>query len=426
VKRSGSLRLGLRCLVGLLAGTTPCALLAQDFGRTRLGTVENPNEVLARPRLDYDTQGFDVGSFTVTAKVTPKLAYDDNVFGSDTVAVGDKILTINPQVRIESNWTTARLSLSASGQIDRFAKHSSQDSEQFDIDADGAVDVLHNLTIGGGGRYARLTEPRGGLGDAFVGGTPVIYQLASANLFTQWRPGNFDFRAGGGIATYSYDPIRLNGARVSQSYRDRREVTGSARAGYWFSPSLMTFVAASLSDIRYDNRNSGFDLNSKGYSVLVGVDFKISKLIAGNIGVGYLSQSFADPRFKDVGGLGFSGSLVWNPTPLLSVTLAGSRSVEQAGQVGVAGVVQRKVSGALDYELLRNLLIHAEVGTANEVYRGIDRQDNLVTANLNARYLANRHLHFTLAYERRDQSSSGASQRAFTENRVELSATFQP
>jgi hypothetical protein len=387
--------------------------------------IDNPNAVLARARPDYDVVGMRVGGFTLLPSLTAALAYDDNVLGSDQAQLSDAILTFSPRAQLVSNWSVHRLVVSAGAQIDRFAKHKSQNSEQYDVRADGTLDVRRQLSIEGGARTARLVEPRGSLGDAFIGGTPVTYQFNSGNLGARWQPGRLDVRVAGDVGAYSYNAIHLNGVRASQSYRDRRELNGAARVGYVLSPALQFYVSGTVSDIKYDNRSSGFDLDSHGYSVLGGIDLAISRLLVGNIGVGYLSRNFADNRFRDVGGLGFSGKLTWNPTPLLSLSATGSRTVAQAGIIGAAGAVERDLSGAVDYELLRNLLLHAELANQSESYRGIDRHDSLTSGAISARYLASRSLNLSLGYRRLDQTSSGVDARPYSDDRVELSVTVQ-
>ena len=411
----------LLCSASLLSS----AATAQLVETQRLGTVANPNEVLARPRLDYDPAGMKVGGFTVVPSVTGQLSYDDNIFGSDVLAVSDHIVSVVPQVTVRSNWSSHHLTLSARGQIDRFLKHSSQNSEQVDLTARGGPDISRALQVNTDVRYGHLVEPRGSLGDAFIGGTPVIYDVKSAGLGAVWQPAALQLSGGASIGSYQYSDIRLNDAPVSQSYRDRTDYNALARAGYALSPALALFVSGAANRVRYQNRSSGFDLNSSGYSVLAGADFNISKLIVGSVGAGYLAQSFADPRVQDVAGLGFNGRLTWNPTPLAALTLAGSRSVEQAGLIGVAGVIQRKVSAALDYEVLRNALFHADISQVDETYRGIDRRDSFISPTVSARYLVSRGLNLALSYQYVDQSSDGVAQRAYSANRLDFSVTVQ-
>ena len=47
-----------------------------------------------------------------------------------------------------------------------------------------------------------------------------------------------------------------------------------------------------------------------------GVAFEITRLITGEIGVGYFQQDYVDPIYTDPDGFDYHAALIWNPTPL--------------------------------------------------------------------------------------------------------------
>ena len=415
----------MRALMGAACCLAALPAHAQDMQDRRRGTVENPNEVLSRARPGYDPVGVRVGGFTVLPYVDVQTIYDDNVFASQADRRSDVsgLVTVGGVAR--SDWSRHSLSLEGFGSAERFATETRQNNERADVRLRGRVDVLRKLNFDGTARIARLVEARGSQGDLFIGGTAPTFTVKEAMAGVGYAPGRISLRVDGGVSDYRYSPIRIDSGEVSQRYRDNRETTIGGRASYAFSPNLSTFVTGRHTDVSYRNRGTGFDLDSANTSLLVGADFSITRLLVAEVGVGWIGQKFDDPRFRDASGLAYDGRIVFNATKLMTFTLQGRSTVEQSAIVGVAGVLRRDATLGVDYEFLRNLIIHADGSLIDRNYRGANRSDSLVGARLGARYLLNRTLSVGLNYQHEGQRSSGPMAREYDANRVSLSLRIQ-
>jgi hypothetical protein len=163
--------------------------------------------------------------------------------------------------------------------------------------------------------------------------------------------------------------------------------------------------------------------------VLAGANFELAALVRGEIGVGYLTQEFDDSAFDDVSGFGARAQVEWFPTQLTTVTLTGSRTVEDAAISRSSSYLSNNVNLQVDHELLRNLILSGTAGYGKDDYRGIDRTDERYNAGVSATYIMNRAVGVTLAYNHMNQDSSGADSSLdvanYTVDRVALTLTLQ-
>src|SRR5262249_12250562 len=163
----------------------------------------------------------------------------------------------------------------------------------------------------------RATEPRGSIGDIFIGANPVVYRTFGGAEAAKIELGHFQIRASGGVDRYVYDNVRVGQTIQSQRYRDRNDINGKLELGWAGGPGLVAFVQGQYNKERYDIRTSSGTLNSHGWTVQGGVDFKITNLLVGRLGAGYLNRNYQDPRFRTVNGVSYDAQLIWNVTTLV-------------------------------------------------------------------------------------------------------------
>jgi len=146
----------------------------------------------------------------------------------------------------------------------------------------------------------------------------------------------------------------------------------------------------------------------------------------GSLRLGYLEQDYKDPLFNDVNGLLVRGELAYFVTPLVTLTAKIDRNVAETGVIEAAGYVRTAASFRADYELLRNLILRAEVGNEHRNFVGADRRDNRFTGDLSATYLISPRWSLQMSLNHRGQNSSGLlSGRDFSENRLSIGAVLK-
>lgn len=387
--------------------------------------------VRQRPHPGYEALGLREGAFMVWPKLNATVEYNNNIFATSIAQQSDTIWHVTPEIDVTSNWSRHSLDLYARGTINRYSDFSTENTEDYSVGAQGRLDVLRNAQINAGGDWSRLTEPRtsaASLGQA----KPTQYELLSGYL-----SGAREFnrlRVSGRLDARNFLYLNQSGNRP-QHDRDHELAILTGRADYAVSPDTAFFVqvAGNRRDYRLEATPatlaaySGFqDRDSKGVEVLGGVNFELSATARGEIGVGWVKQSFDNPRFSNISGFGARSQVEWFPSQLTTVTFTGSRTVEDAGISGASGYLSSNVGVQVDHELLRNVIVSGQASYGDDKYRGIDRDDKRYNAGISATYLLNRSVGVTVGYNHFKQNSRGAvGSGEFTVDKVGATLTLQ-
>jgi hypothetical protein len=149
------------------------------------------------------------------------------------------------------------------------------------------------------------------------------------------------------------------------------------------------------------------DGDSSGWTAEVGTDFEYGGLSRGFFYVGYLEQDFDAPTLGTASGLSVDTQLEWFPSQLTTVTISGSRSVDDVALSGSPIVVVKKARLTVDHELLRNLIITGDADWRSSDYRSISRSDDHLELSAEATWLLNRRVGLYGGYAWISQDSSG-------------------
>jgi hypothetical protein len=387
--------------------------------------AQSPETVATRKRPEIDPLGLRLGAFRLDASVAGGYLYNDNVFAIDANEVDDNVLAIRPEVVLASDWSRHALRIGADADLARYDQYDSEDYDDTHVFADGRVDLGRGSLSGALG-YSDLHEPRSSPDDR-GGDEPTTYGLTAASAEWVFRPGALLVKPAVRYQSFSYDDTPASGfpsGVIDNADRDRDELYGGLRVGYELATNYDAFVEARATSVEYDLKADfdGFERSSDGYELVAGSTFDLGGKTFGEIYAGYRRWSYDDPRFENIDGLTFGLDLTWNATPLTTLAVLGSSSIESTTIVGAAGIQRTAVSLHVDHELLRNLILWAMVSAAREDFHGIDRVDDLREAALGAKYLMNRRLYLLLQAdtERRDSSGEQVGQ-SYKINTVDLS-----
>jgi hypothetical protein len=368
------------CVAGILAADAVLAQTAKD------------ESVLGRPRPEYDPLGLELDEIlyrvglldrkTVEEKRSPLASFvvhpvtevevraESNVFRTSRsvdTPKSDEIAYLRPALSISSDWNNHAVNLSVSGEIARHLHYQGEDFENFRSLVGGRLDATRELALSLEGRFDKLRELRGTLDDLGPAVPPVTdYVLGIA-----------------GGARYMADPLLLHlrgearklwfeGGNFTTPLRDRTETVVSLRTGWKFSPGTILFVEPAYNIRDYETKRDSVGLlqGSDGYRVLVGASWDVSGAIFIEMGVGWLRQRFDEPTFDPVSGPAVEGKMLWNLDPLLTLTAALSRRVEETAVVGISGNVVTQAVVGLDYEILDNLIFSARLDFSHQKLLG--------------------------------------------------------
>nr|WP_272886849.1 outer membrane beta-barrel protein [Phenylobacterium aquaticum] len=386
--------------------------------------------VTARPRPDYQAAGIRTGSFLLFPKLTTTVESNDNIFAQKSTTTSDTVWHVQPDVTLSSDWNRHALSLFARGSLNRYSKHDSENTDDYSLGANGRIDVARDSAINGGVSYGRYTEPRTSPDSATGANEATRYDLTSGNISAFKEFNRLKLTGRFGADKYNYDDVASKTGKIDQDYRDRVESAISGRADYAVSPDTALFieVIGNRRDYRLDKPAVSLTRDSEGVNVFGGANFELSALLRGEIGLGYMKQDYKDSTVKDVDGFGARAQVEWFPSELTTVTVVGSRSIKDSAALKVASYIANTASIRVDHELLRNVLLSANIGTGKDEYQGSTREDKVTSAGLRGTYLVNRNVGLTAgyAYEKRTTSGLVADRGAAYEvNKVSAGLTLQ-
>ena len=352
--------------------------------------------ILQASRPDYDAQGQHLGSFILLPTLDITETYSSNVYASTDDVRHDFFTAISPTVSINSGWDRNFLGATVGGEIDRYAKYVSENVSNFNSLVSGRYDILQDVYLTANGGYQILHEPRGSP-NAVNGEFPTEYHVAHGELGFVKENSIIGLKINGSITHYDYFNVpaaSFDNPIIVETDRDRTEYDITAEASYELAPQYRAILRASGNDRSYDQKfdAGGFQRSSTGYQVDAGVALNISSKVDGEFYIGYLQQTFDDPRFSNAGGLGFGADLLWNVNGVTSVRGTLSRTVEETIVTEASSFIQTALTVSVEHEFRKNILADVSFSYANQDYQDFGRVDDIYGFNVEAKYLLTRNL----------------------------------
>jgi len=414
----------LRSGLVLCTLAAPCQATAQQIVDTRM---EN-DTAASRLRPEYDQPGLPAGSFLLFPQLGAEAAYNDNIYARSDLKQGDASIAIRPQVTARSQWAHNELNIVASGEIDRYAKHVSENVETGAVGFNGRFDLGQALTVSADAMASSNVEPRGSSGDTLFGAKPVAYGQITGNLKLSKAFDRTTVTVSGHADRYRYVPRDLNGVPIDLSYRDFDYVEGKARVAQAVSPGVAAYLEVELDNNVYAHPTPGTgQRDSTQYAALAGVAFGINRLLQGEAALGYFRRNFRDNAYAPVSGLDYNLALAWSPTRLTTVNFAAAKAFQRAPMLGIAGFEQQDFSINVTHELLRNLLLRPGVAYSRADYVGSRFNDKFASAQFGATWLVGQHwrVDATATHRLGRYSDPTLSARNFNQNRASVALMYR-
>ncbi len=345
----------------------------EDVGAIRDAAVRR------RARIDeadpYAAIGLRGGSFIWYPAVELLGGYDTNPERGSNRR-GASLYTIAPELRVQSDWSRHEFKADLRGSYTGYSPDTEPTLSRpaFDGRAEGRIDVTKDTRIDAGARLLVSTDNPGSPNlQAGLQKLP-IFTTAGGSLGLGHRFNRFDLSVRGDAERTAYQDSKLtNGSTASNRDRNYDQYAGTLRGAYELSPGVTPFV-----DVTSDQRKhevspdpNGYQRNSTGLTGRVGSTFELSRLLVGEVALGYTKRSYDDPRFADLTGLIGDASLIWTVNALTTVKLTARSNVAESTVPGVAGVLNRDVGVQLDHAFRRYLIGSVKAGFGLESYRGV-------------------------------------------------------
>ena len=419
-----------RFTLGLLLAGVVCtggAAFGQDNSAPSNAVYASDEDypVMLRPRPEYDAKGIPFGGFRLLPTLALSGSYDDNVLRAQTGALSDYFFTEAPAVRLQSQWAEDSLEFYGGASNYNYLTLTQENLVDWNAGADSRIVVVDGSSIYGAVSAAQLHELLASPNTVGFQKSPNRYFQYHGEASATFQPNRFGLTAGGSADNYIYqDTPLIGGGFLNNKDRSYDEYQGYAKAFYDFSPGYSAFLRGS-----YDTRQftvhldrTGVDRSSNGYRADGGVDLQVSRLVSGEVYVGYLNQDFKAP-LKNVSGLDYSVKLDWLATPLLTVHLTGARNLTPTTLTGAAASDDKSIGVSADYEVLRNLIFQGHANFVDSSYPGIARHDEAPDLGANVKFLINEYLSADLAYDYTQRATNVPGVK-FQDNTVTVGVKF--
>src|SRR5258708_38113544 len=127
----------------------------------------------------------------------------------------------------------------------------------------------------------------------------------------------------------------------SNDDRDFNQYGGVGRVSYDLIPGVNPFGEIEgdtrVHDLAFDR--NGFQRDSSGGHAKAGTSFEFSRLLIGEISIGYAARNYVDPRLDRLQGLLTSASLIWNATPLTTAKFYADTQIAETTLPATSGVL---------------------------------------------------------------------------------------
>ena len=378
--------------------------------------------VKERSRPDWDSLGIRAGAFILRPTASFETEVTDNATLSETNRKTDIVGILRAGFSADSDWSRHALSASLSTEIGRYARETGENYASINASIFGRLDVRETTSIDAELSYSLSRESVNTLSTSSGSADrPYIstYHVSSRrthrfNRLSLTLRGAFDYADYGGSW--------LTGSKGSgYNDRDYADISTSLRATYDVKPGLSVYTEGGVSLRRHDEKvdSNGLRRNSNGVSGQVGARFELGRFIRADASLGIVHRNYKDDTLKDVTAITANAQLAWNVTELTTVYAEVSTDVSETDLAGASASVEREVVFGVQHELLRNVILGAELRGAYTTAIGDTTKETAFSANLNAEYRINRNSTLTASATRAHRNSNQAGS-DYVENTLRL------
>jgi len=312
-----------------------------------------------------------------------------------TAPRGSPQLLVAPELVARSDWERHKLDVVIRGSYNYYPDVPVADRPSLDARATGRIDVTRDTHIDLQGRYI--------IGTDYPGSPNVAADVAKLPIYT-------DIGATAGISQSFNrlevsvkgladridwrDSLLTDGTHSSNADRNYDQFGAQMRVSYELTPGVKPFVDVAadtrIHDLAVDR--TGAMRDSEGITAKAGTTFEITRTLTGEIAAGYITRLYKDPLLPEIRAPLFDASLAWAATPLTTIKLAGTTTVDESVVPGVSGVLRHNAGIEVSHALRRWLLATVKFSHGLDDYIGSTRQDHRYLASVALTYKLTRSL----------------------------------
>jgi hypothetical protein len=384
-----------------------------------------------RKRLRIDDDPFGavgdyVGPFLIKSAVEVSAGYDSNPARLAN-ARGMPFWVVAPELLAVSNWQRHAVVADLRGSFTGYGSTlpatidgginsapTTLDRPDFTGHVDGRLDVTQDTSVGAQLRLRAATDNPGSPNiQAGLARYPIATTLGTTVGVDQ-RFNRLQISAGATAERTSYEQSKLtDGTMTSNDDRNFNQYGGIGRVSYEIMPGLKPFAEiqgdSRVHDERFDR--SGYQRDSSGGYAKAGTSFEFTRLLTGELSIGYAARNYVDPRLNRLEGFLTTASLVWSATPLTTARFFSDTQLAETTVAGASGVLVRTYTVQVDHDFRRWLTGIGKFSFGTLDYQGFGRSDRTYSAEGNLVYKMTRNLWVkgTLRYDKLDSNVAGAA-----------------
>ena len=348
-----------------------------------------------RKRLKVDDDPFGAvgdyaGSFLIKSAVELSGGYDTNP-GRTAVAKGSPFYVVAPEFLAVSDWERHALVADLRGSFTGYGNTfpppgdgtvssapTVVDRPDFTGHVDGRLDVSNDTHLLAQARLRLATDNPGSPNvQAGLAKYPVYATYGGTFGFDQ----NFNRLQVSGGATvdrtdYQWSKL-TDGTSTSNDDRNFSQYGGVGRVSYDLTPGVKPFVEAEADNRVHDEKldRNGYARDSTGGYVKAGSSFEFTRILFGQISIGYAARDYADSRLNRLEGLLVSSSLTWNATPLTTAKFFSDTQIAETTLAGTSGILVHTYAFEVDHDFRRWLTGIGKFTFGTLDYQGDNRKD---------------------------------------------------
>lgn len=365
-----------------------------------------------RKRLKIDEDPFGAvgdyaGSFLVKSAVEFMGGYDTNP-GRTFVPKGSPFYVVAPEFLAVSDWerhaVVADLRGSFTGYSNTFppptdgtisSAPTNVDRPDFTGHIDGRLDVSHDTRLLGQVRLRVATDNPGSPNVQAGLAKYPIYSTLGGTFGVDQNFNRLQISAGATVDRTLYTESKLtDGTSTTNDDRNFSQYGGVARLSYDLMPGVRPFAEVEgdsrVHEVKLDR--NGYARDSSGGYAKAGTSFEFSRLLTGEISVGYAARDYVDTRLNRLQGLLVASSLVWTATPLTTAKFYSTTSIDETTLPGTSGVLTHVYTVEVDHDFRRWLTGIGKFTWGTLDYQGDNRHDKIYSLSGDLVYKMTRNL----------------------------------
>jgi hypothetical protein len=384
-----------------------------------------------RKRLKVDDDPFGAvgdyaGSFLIKSAVEVSGGYDTNP-GRTFVSKGSPFYVIAPEFLAVSDWERHALVADLRGSFTGYGNtfpppgDGTISSAPTDVDrpdftghVDGRLDVSRDTHLLGQARLRVSTDNPGSPNiQAGLAKYPIYTTLGGTFGFDQ-SFNRLQISGGATVDRTDYQWSKLtDGSTTSNDDRNFSQYGGVGRMSYDLTPGVKPFVEVQadsrVHDLKLDR--NGYARDSTGGYAKAGSSFEFTRILFGEISIGYAARDYVDTRLSRLEGLLVSSSLTWNATPLTTAKFISDTQIAETTLPGTSGVLVHTYTVEVDHDFRRWLTGIGKFSYGTLDYQGDSRKDKTYSIEGDLIYKMTRYLWLkgTLRRDVLDSNVAGSS-----------------